>query len=86
MPGRANHVVDALSRNVAVAAVTNGQNFSLKGLAETQRADPLWSSVIYALESGDDVRCPQLPVPLTQFDTSNDVLCRNVLVHDENVT
>ena len=86
LPGRANHVADALSRNVAVAAVTNIQNFSLNDLAAAQRSDPLWSPVIYALESGDDVQCPQLPVPLTQFDISNDVLCRNVLVHDENVT
>ncbi len=30
LPGRANHVADALSRNVAVAAVTNVQNFPLK--------------------------------------------------------
>ncbi len=54
-----NHVADALSRNVAVSAVTNVQIFSLKDLAAAQRADPLWSSVIYALESGDDVHCPQ---------------------------
>ena len=84
LPGRANHVADALSRNVA--SVTEIDNFSLQDLAAAQRADPLWSSVIYALESGDDVQCPQLPVPLTQFDISNNVLCRNVLVHDQNVT
>ena len=86
MPGRANHVADALSRNVAVAAVTDVQNFSLKDLAAAQRADPLWSSVIYSLESGDDLHCPQLPVPLSQFDISNYVICRNVFVHDETVT
>ena len=86
LPGRANHVADALSRNVAIATVTNVQNFSLQDLATAQLADPLWSSVIYALESGDDSQCPQLPVPLTQFDIYNDVLCRNVLVHDKNVT
>ncbi len=56
--GRANHVADALSRNVAVASVTNVQNFSFKDLASAQRADPLWSSFIYSLESGDDIQCP----------------------------
>ncbi len=54
MPGCANLVADALSRNVAVAAITQTFNFSLQELAAAQREDPVWSKVIYAIESGDD--------------------------------
>ncbi len=86
LSGRANNVADALSRNAVVAAVTNVQKMSLKDLAAAQRADPRWSSVTYALESGDYIHCPQLPIPLTQFNIFNGVLFRNALVHIENVT
>ncbi len=72
---RANHVGGALPRIVAVAAVTNVQKFSLNDLATAQRAEPLWSSIIYALETGDEVQYPQLPVSLTRPDMFNDVLC-----------
>ncbi len=43
LPGRANHVADTLSRNVAVTAVIDVQNFFFKDLAAAQRANPQWS-------------------------------------------
>ena len=85
LPGRANVVADALSRYVPVAAVQEDgttkdgviPNFSLPELAAEQRNHPVWSKVIYALESGDETSLPQLHVPLTQFFLSEDgVLCR----------
>ena len=54
LPGKANVAADALSRNVAVASVSEITNFSQKELFDKQRQDFLWSAVIYALESGDD--------------------------------
>ncbi len=65
LPGKANVVVDALSRNIAVASVTEISNFSLQDLSVAQRQDSLWSKVIYALESGDDLDSPKLPVHLS---------------------
>ena len=86
LPGRANLVADALSRNVAVAAITQVSNFTLQDLVAAQRNDPIWSKVIYAIESGDDTTLPKLPIPLSDFHISNEVLSRNVKVHDQNVT
>ncbi len=86
LPGKANFVADALSRNFPVAAVTDISNFSLQDLSTPQRQDFLWSCVIYPLESGDDTALPKLSVPLSQFSLIDGVLCRNVNVYDENVT
>ena len=86
LPGRANTVADALSRNIPVAAVTQVDNFSLPELRTAQRSDPLWSCVVYALESGDDSALPKLPVPFVQFSLQDDVLCRTVTVSDAVVT
>lgn len=85
LPGRANLVADALSRNVAIAAISNIANFSLQDLAAAQRQDPIWSHVIYALESGDESHLLKLPVPLSEFHIHNEVLIRNVKIHDRNV-
>ncbi len=52
MPGKANVTAHAPSRNVAVAAVSEITNFSREELFAAQRQDPLWSDVVYALESG----------------------------------
>ncbi len=54
MPGKANTVADALSRNILVAAVAQIPNFSSFELRTAQRQGTLWSKVIYALESCDD--------------------------------
>ena len=83
LPGRANSVADALSRNVAVAAVAEISNFSLAELAAAQNHDPLWSQVIYAIESGDDTTLPKLPIPLSDFHLCNEVLIRKVTAHEK---
>ncbi len=85
LPGKANLVADALSRNVPVASVEIIHNFSLQDLSVAQRSDPVWLSVIYAIESGDDVTLQSLPVPMDQFALQDGVLCRNVTVHDSHV-
>ncbi len=67
LPGKANTVADALSRNIPVAAVTQISNFSLSELRTAQRQDTLWSRVIYAFESGDESSLPKLPIPFSDF-------------------
>ena len=81
LPGRANVVADALSRNAVVGAVTDApspvKNFATQDLAKAQRQHDVWGKVIYALESGDELDLPPLPVPFSQFFLSPDgVLCR----------
>ncbi len=63
VPGKANAVADALPRNIPFAAVTQISIFSLSELRTAPRQDNLWSSVIYALDSGDDSTLPHLHVP-----------------------
>ncbi len=86
LPGKVNLVADALSRNVPVASVETIHNFSLQDLSVDQRSDPVWSAVIYALKSDDDVILPRLPGSMDQFALRDGVLCRNVTVHDAHVT
>ena len=81
LPGRANVVADALSRNVSVGAVNDStpvvSNFTLKELGNAQRNHEVWTKVIYALESGDEDNVPRLQIPFIQFYLSLDnVLCR----------
>ncbi|XP_076046691.1 uncharacterized protein LOC143028453 [Oratosquilla oratoria] len=85
IPGRANNVANAFSRNIPVAAVAVIDNFSLKDLAKAQREDPVWSAVIYALESGDYTALPDLPVPLSQFSFQGKVLIRNLEMSEQDV-
>ena len=81
LPGRANVVAGALSRNVSVGAVNDSNpvisNFTLKELGNVQRNHEVWAKVIYALESGDEDNLPRLQIPFTKFYLSPDnVLCR----------
>ncbi|XP_076032501.1 uncharacterized protein LOC143020220 [Oratosquilla oratoria] len=85
IPGRANNVADALSRNVPIAAVAVIQNFSLQDLDKAQRKDLVLSAVIYALEPGDDATLSKLPVPLSQFSLQDSVLIRNAKVFEQDV-
>ncbi len=64
LPGKANIFADALSRHIQVSAVNEMGKLSLSELHSAQRQHPLWSKVIYALESGDDFTLPHMPVPL----------------------
>ncbi len=75
LPGRANTVADNLSCNIPVAVIAPISNFSTSELQKAQRQDPLWSKVIYALESGDDSTLPHMQVPLSAFTLKEDVLC-----------
>ncbi len=78
--GRANHVADTLSRNAAVPAIPEINSFPLQNKAAAQRAGHVWSANVYVVEFGNNVNLPELPVSLTQYVISNDVLCRNVMV------
>ncbi len=87
LPGSANVVADALSRNIPVAAVSEVSNFSLDQLRDEQRKDSLWSKVVYALELGDEAAAPKLPVPLADFSLDeNGTFCRVSVTANESVT
>ncbi len=84
--GKANVTADTLSRNVAVASVSEIINFSWEELFAAQRQDLLWSAVVYALKICDESVLPKLHVPLSQFSLVNGILCRTVSVQKQTVT
>ena len=86
LPGRANLVADALSRNVAVASVTQVSNFSLAELADAQKSDPVLSRLIYYLQYDDHSVLPKLPVPLSEFKLQDDVLIHEAMINEQLVT
>ena len=68
VPGKLNHVADALSRAVAAALINDAQNaFSDEKLMHAQRDDPLLGKIIGALESNTLPALPELPVSLSQL-------------------
>ncbi len=48
------------------------ENFSLDDLRVTQRNHDVWSRGIYALELGDEINIPALPIPFKQFSLSDE--------------
>ena len=72
-----------MSRNVAVAAITQLPNFSLAELVAAQKTDPFWSQVIHAIQSNDHSTLPKLPVPLSEFTLHDDVLLHKVRIDDQ---
>ncbi len=61
-------------------------NFLREELFAVQRQDPLWFTVVYTLESGDESVLPKLHVILSQFSSVDGLLCHTVSVHEQTVT
>ncbi len=86
LPSKAKTVADALSRNIPASAVNKIANFSLSELHSAERQYPIWSKVIYALESGDDSTLPHMIVLLSSFTLKEDVHYLTGAVGKTNVT
>ena len=77
MPGKLNHVADALSRAVVAPLINNAQNaFSDEELMHAQCDDPLLGKIIGALETNTLPTLPDLPVSPSQFHLHEGLLIR----------
>ena len=84
LPGKANTVADALSRNFAPVALITPQTLptvapsqtlpTLEEIKVLQRADQFCSSIIYYLESGDSSSLPKLQISPDSFVLKDDIL------------
>ena len=89
IPGKANTVADALSRNVApVTLLTPSHSLpTLDDIRSLQKTDQFCSSIIYYLNSGDGSTLPKLPMSPDSFVLQDDVLYKssNIPSEDESL-
>ena len=90
VPGAVNNVADSLSRYIGVlddesldttTDISTSHDKTLNDSIRTaQRADEFCQPLLYYLESGDPNSLPKLPIPLPEFDLSDNLLVRNTFI------
>lgn len=89
IPGKANTVADALSRNVAPVTVLDVSHSlpTMDEIRPLQHSDPFCSGLIYYLNSGDASNLPKLPISPDSFVLRDDVLFKssNIPAEDESL-